>query len=476
MKRYLRVTTGARAGAVVPLEGAVMRAGRQPQCELRFDPGRDLDVSGLHAELQARDDGWWIRDLESRNGTWVNGERIEGERLLTAGDVIAFGAEGPQVEVGDTVTDAGLPTREAPAPSSSTESVSSSRSPGSPPATAPPEPTGRRISPLGYLSALLFGVAFASVLFIMRGPPPDEGLLAERERLARQVDSLLAEGDRAAEALQGEMAGLETALRASQAEVRRIREELEQRVRDRPPERGPDRETEELRQQLLAATSALQRQQLAASLDFRSIEEANRRAVALVYVESESGRVSTGTAFAVRPDGTLVTSLHILEGPDGDEVPRRIGVQFSDSDQVWPARVLAASRESTLAMIKVDNIAGQVPTVRQLNPRPDTLANGSPLALIGYPLGGDPSGRPVSGARVARPLVTAGVLSLNSPDFMEIQGHGEEGASGSPIFDATGAVVAILFGGRAGEVQPVLLAVPSYEATQLLAQVRSRSR
>jgi len=484
VRPYLRVTTGARAGDVIPLEGPVVRVGRQPGCEIRFDPERDLDVSAMHAELRVRDDGWWIRDLGSRNGTWVGGERVEGEKLLAPGQVISFGAEGPRAEFRDAGTDAVLPTVSAQAPSIPGGAVGppgggagSSRTAESPTADPSSAPVHRRISPLGYLGAVLLGVAVASALFVLRAPPsPDEALLAERERLARQVDSLLAEGDRAAEALQGEMAGLEAALRASQSDVRRIREELDRRVRERPPERGPDREAEALRQQLLAATAALRRQQLAASLDFRAIEEANRGSVALVYVESGSGRVSTGTAFAVRPDGTLVTSLHILEGPDGDEVPRRIGVQFSDSDQVWPARVLASSAESTLAIIKVDNIAGQVPTIRQLNPRPDTLANGSPLVLIGYPLGGDPSGVPGSGARVARPLVTAGVLSLNSPDFMEIQGHGDEGASGSPIFDATGAVVAILFGGRASEVQPVLLAVPSFEAAQLLSRIGSTSR
>lgn len=454
---YLRVLSGARAGTLFPLDESVILVGRRAECHLRFDPHEDLDVSALHAGFERRDDGWWIRDLGSRNGTWVNRDRVRGERLLRSGDRIRFGAEGPEATVHLAAREAVPATNVTPLPGTLPSATARIRT-----------QVRKRTRGLQVLSVALLGVVAGLAVFMAWTWGGEEtDWEEERARLTRQLDSLLSESDRTADALADEMAGLQAALRASQAEVRRIQAELAGRT---PDARDPG--TEELRRQLLAARAELERQQLAASLDFEGIAGTNRRAVALVFVEYETGGVSTGTAFAVDPDATLVTSLHILEGVTGEEVPRRIGVQFADSDQVWPARVLASSEESTLAIIKVDLIEGDVPTVRTLNARPDTLQSGAPLALIGYPLGGDLSGIPGSSARVARPLVTAGVLSLNDPNFMEIQGHGDQGASGSPIFDATGAVVAILFGGRHDQTRTVLLAVPADEAIHLLARAR----
>lgn len=48
-------------------------------------------VSAHHARLSFRDDTWWLADLDSRNGTWVNGERITGEVPIRFGDVIEIG-------------------------------------------------------------------------------------------------------------------------------------------------------------------------------------------------------------------------------------------------------------------------------------------------------------------------------------------------------------------------------------------------
>src|SRR5207248_6458645 len=51
----------------------------------------DDEASRLHAVIERLAGGWCVRDLSSRNGTFVNGERIAGDRPLRAGDEIRIG-------------------------------------------------------------------------------------------------------------------------------------------------------------------------------------------------------------------------------------------------------------------------------------------------------------------------------------------------------------------------------------------------
>ncbi len=52
----------------------------------------DDAVSGMHAVLERYSSGWALRDLGSRNGTFVNGERVTGERPLHNHDQILVGS------------------------------------------------------------------------------------------------------------------------------------------------------------------------------------------------------------------------------------------------------------------------------------------------------------------------------------------------------------------------------------------------
>jgi pSer/pThr/pTyr-binding forkhead associated (FHA) protein/S1-C subfamily serine protease len=74
--------------------------GRDPSCELRFEADIDL-VSRRHAKIH-HDSGklteFTIADLGSRNGTFVNHQRIFGAVTLHCGDVVQLGAGGPEFE------------------------------------------------------------------------------------------------------------------------------------------------------------------------------------------------------------------------------------------------------------------------------------------------------------------------------------------------------------------------------------------
>ena len=84
---------------VIRIEAADGFRGRFPLDKDRVTIGRsrdsdiplpDLWLSRHHAHIQRRDDSFFLRDLGSTNGTRLNGERIDGERRLRRGDVIAL--------------------------------------------------------------------------------------------------------------------------------------------------------------------------------------------------------------------------------------------------------------------------------------------------------------------------------------------------------------------------------------------------
>ena len=48
-------------------------------------------VSRVHAEIDILDDKFWIRDVTSKNGTYVNGVRIEDYQMIKDDDTISLG-------------------------------------------------------------------------------------------------------------------------------------------------------------------------------------------------------------------------------------------------------------------------------------------------------------------------------------------------------------------------------------------------
>jgi pSer/pThr/pTyr-binding forkhead associated (FHA) protein len=63
--------------------------GRESDCHLAIP---DPTVSKRHAELRLEDGLWSIEDLRTRNGTWVNGQRIQARTPLSHNDEIRIPA------------------------------------------------------------------------------------------------------------------------------------------------------------------------------------------------------------------------------------------------------------------------------------------------------------------------------------------------------------------------------------------------
>lgn len=80
---------------------AELTVGRSPTSLLRLEP---LHVSSRHAVLTWVEESWFVRDLKSRNGTFVDGERLSRKKpiaKLSPGSVVAFGAPHTTFELTD---------------------------------------------------------------------------------------------------------------------------------------------------------------------------------------------------------------------------------------------------------------------------------------------------------------------------------------------------------------------------------------
>jgi hypothetical protein len=85
-------------GAAFPVDSAPVTVGRGGQNDLVLDG--DEFASARHARIELRRDGVWVQDLESTNGTFVNGTRVAGAERMSQGDILRVGETDLRVEVG----------------------------------------------------------------------------------------------------------------------------------------------------------------------------------------------------------------------------------------------------------------------------------------------------------------------------------------------------------------------------------------
>ncbi len=105
-KIIIRHLSGSKAGQIeelAPAPGSPIVIGRSDAATVRYDPQRDDLVSREHCRLEpieGETGGYRIVDLNSRNGTYLNRQRLTGSAVLTPGDVIQLGPGGPEFEFG----------------------------------------------------------------------------------------------------------------------------------------------------------------------------------------------------------------------------------------------------------------------------------------------------------------------------------------------------------------------------------------
>jgi predicted component of type VI protein secretion system len=88
MNLKMLVIQGRPAGKALRFPCGDYFLGRGPECHVRFNSDW---VSRQHCLLRVRAEAASLRDLGSRNGTLVNGQLLNGERILEQGDHVQIG-------------------------------------------------------------------------------------------------------------------------------------------------------------------------------------------------------------------------------------------------------------------------------------------------------------------------------------------------------------------------------------------------
>ena len=417
MALEIRIMTGARAGQVLHLDKPVVVAGRQKDMDIRFDPQKDIDVSGRHAEIRHEKGRYTIQDLSSTNGTYVNGTRLTEPRELRNGDRVQFGGDGPDIEVRIHRVSRG----------NTEERIA----------------VAVRTQTRGLRNAML---ATAAVILVAGGGAwyalqrSSGARMEELNQLLRRNDSLstILQGVSAADpAVVAELRDRSGALRAAMANA------TSDRVRD------------SLRREIETTDARLRRM---AQMDLAAIHRRNAPAVA-VLVSEIAGVAFAGTGFSLSPDGLLLTNRHNVLGPNGDTASRLV-VKFVDTNAWLPARVVRISdhADEDLALIQIET-RGAYPFVEGVSTGNDA-SEGESVVTIGFPLGYETPQEGGGNDFTAKATLNPGTVSKRTSSVLQIDSYAAHGSSGSPVFNKLGHVVGVVFGGHRDAGGRIVFAVP----------------
>lgn len=201
MKALFTYLTGGRSGQAVSLDKSYALLGRAPHADVRFGPDHDLAVSARHAAVVYRAGTWVLRDLASTNGTFVNGDKVEGERPLADQDLIRLGDGGPLLRFGVLKEDWSAPIQMVTPPAEPPTDPAAPPVPPTPiavPASAPAIRGPARTEGRPWLLAIAaIAAVIVTALLLSRPAPPVPALNAGQQQLIVRADSLFSALDQA---------------------------------------------------------------------------------------------------------------------------------------------------------------------------------------------------------------------------------------------------------------------------------------
>jgi S1-C subfamily serine protease len=187
MKLRLHITVSAGSAFSWEQDRPDVYIGRDPDAELHLQGDNVQNISWRHARIELTPEGAYLTDLESTNGTFLNGQRITRRSPVRVGDQVQLGRTGPSLQVVEVELPEPSP---APCPAVST---AGSEEPLSVVVLAPPSPTRlmlrvvqARQQWLMYAVAvaaagvLVLGVVLGLVIYWPRSGAPSGHYTAER--------------------------------------------------------------------------------------------------------------------------------------------------------------------------------------------------------------------------------------------------------------------------------------------------------
>lgn len=171
--------------------------GTDATSSLRFDPTWDKTVSSRHASIEWHEGAWWIFD-HSREGCWIQGQRLTGSRKLEPTTELELGQGGPKIILTQAVAAA-----EAPAPSGMvappvadllhSSSTAPARTISPPPLPSPSARSGKSLWIAG--GALLLLVLLAAIVMVLSRRATDEALAEVAQKYEEAVGLVVIVGD-----------------------------------------------------------------------------------------------------------------------------------------------------------------------------------------------------------------------------------------------------------------------------------------
>ena len=534
------------------VRGPVVKLGRAPECLVQIPPEQGASVSRVHTEIVVADGGITVRDHGSRNGTYVNGKRLQGNHEVRKSDLIMLGSGGPTFSVEELhivkaepvarPAAAGTDAAAAKSPDAKARDaagVSTPRAPGviarkMGPATNlarrsfagvgrtaffkdvledMSQKSAKRVRTIVWISVAMTVAVAAGVLWMtqQRVTLTEQRFAQERAQFEARADSIrlaasfeaellraafdsarassapravldslrdaLADASRrtgllevaltrARQSLDEQLAAGDAARRRAEEEMNRIRAEVGRAQSAGGGSRAMlDSLSRALRlaEERAAEISTQLRTVRNSNADLAQVAKLNQGAVGLVtmYAGAEG---SEGTGFVITPSGYFVTNRHVVI-TDGGRTADSLFVTMADRRYgSWHKAdvVRVGTGDVDIAVLKLRGYRG--PYVQRVDWTAANARQGEPAALIGFPRGTMVA---LDGADTVRTSMSAGIFSKVTPARIQFDGFSQGGSSGSPVFAATGEVVAVHFAGLKGTVG-LGFAIPVSQVVSLL--------
>jgi hypothetical protein len=166
LARLEMLNAGPTKGVTVSVRTPLAHVGRGAHNDVRL---ADESVSETHAKLQRREDGWYVVDMGSTNGTYVAGARITGERRLEGSPDVRFGGMKMRFTPADAAVASAPPGAVEAKGTRAIASVDRPRRSTAPASSEPvtPAPAAGGRSPLVWVLLLVAIAALA--FFVLRG-------------------------------------------------------------------------------------------------------------------------------------------------------------------------------------------------------------------------------------------------------------------------------------------------------------------